>query len=120
MAIIRRGKKEAAIPAAAARKKKVSAAERRIQAAAANPWSVIHWSKLTEKAIAQVERGNKLVFVVKSGATKAQVKRAVEKAFEVRVENVNMMIDPRGQKKAFVRLKPEFNALDIATRLGMM
>ena len=40
--------------------------------------------------------------------------------FDVKVEKVNMLTTTKGDKKALVRLKPDYSALDIATRLGMM
>jgi len=104
----------------AAKTEKIGRRKKKLVSASENPWSVLKWSKLTEKAIAQVERDNKLVFVVRSGATRDEVKRAIESAFEVKVAKVNVAIDPKGEKKAFVRLKEEFSALDIATKLGMM
>lgn len=85
-----------------------------------DPWQTLRWVKLTEKALSNVERENKLVFVVRSGATREEIKKAVEAAFDVKVAKVNMLIDTRGEKKAFVKLKKEFSALDVATKLGMM
>ena len=110
------------IAAAPAKKanKKIPAAAQRIAAAKEEPWEILKWSKLTEKAIALVEKENKLVFIVKAGATSAQIKAAIESAFDIKVEKVNTLIDTKGEKKAFIKLQKGFSALDIATRLGMM
>jgi large subunit ribosomal protein L23 len=67
-----------------------------------------------------VERDNKLLFVVDLKAGKADVKRAVEELYEVKVERVTMSITPNGEKKAFVKLKPEFKASDVAIKLGIL
>lgn len=83
-------------------------------------WKILEYSKLTEKAISNVELQNKLVFIVRIDSTKDKIKKAVEQAFDVKVDKVNTVIDTKGQKKAFVKLKPDYSALDIATRLGMM
>jgi len=83
-------------------------------------WSVIVHPSLSEKSIRSVEAQNKLVFVVKRKANKQQVKQAVEAAFGVKVEKVNIQNTANGIKKAYVRLSPENHALDVATKLGMM
>ena len=83
-------------------------------------WDVIVYPSLSEKSIVNVERQNKLVFIVKKQANKQQVKKAIETAFGVKVQKVNIAITPAGVKKAYVRLAPENLALDVATKLGMM
>lgn len=60
------------------------------------------------------------MFVVDPRMNKKQVKWAVEHAFSVRVTNVNVLNDRKNRKRAFVTLAKENNALDIATRLGMI
>ncbi len=75
---------------------------------------------LTEKGIDNINLKNTLVFIVHRRATKPQIKREVEKIFNVKVEKVNTLIDRKGRKKAYVKLSPEHNAIDIATQLGMM
>ena len=85
-----------------------------------DPWKIIKYPHLTEKSIGLVERENKLVFIVDEKATKAKIKKAVEKALEVKVVSVNILYDMKGRKKAFVKISPEYNAIDIATKLGML
>jgi ribosomal protein uL23 len=85
-----------------------------------DPWSIINHPLLTEKGIGKIESENKLIFIVKRKSTKKQVKWAVEKLLEVKVDDVNTLIDEKGRKKAFVKLNKEFNASDIATRFGML
>ncbi|MEM7816126.1 MAG: 50S ribosomal protein L23 [Candidatus Aenigmatarchaeota archaeon] len=75
---------------------------------------------LAEKSMKMVEAENKLVFMVRRNSTRKEVKDAVEKAFEVKVEKVNFEITPNGEKKAYVKLKREFSASDIATKLGIV
>jgi large subunit ribosomal protein L23 len=85
-----------------------------------DPWKILKWPHLTEKSIALVEKENKIVFVVDRKATKKQIKEAFEKAFEVKVEKVNTLIDMSGEKKAFIKLAKEFKASDVAVKLGMI
>lgn len=72
----------------------------------------------TEKTMLQVEKENKLTFIVHKKSTKAEIKSEVEDRFAVKVESVNMLITKTG-KKAVVKLTPEFSADDIAGRIGI-
>lgn len=74
---------------------------------------------VTEKSMKMLEKENKLVFVVNRRANKKQVKEAVEELYEVKVEEVNTSINPKGVKKAYVRLAPEYRAEEVATRIGI-
>jgi large subunit ribosomal protein L23 len=85
-----------------------------------DPWKIIKYPHMSEKSVRLVERENKLVFIVDRKANKKQIKEAIEKAFEVKVDKVNTTITMEGEKKAFVKLKPEYSAVDIAVRLGMI
>jgi large subunit ribosomal protein L23 len=67
-----------------------------------------------------IETENKLVFIVNIKATKVDVRKAVEELYEVVVERVNTLITPKGQKKAFVKLHPEYRASDVAIKLGIL
>jgi large subunit ribosomal protein L23 len=73
----------------------------------------------TESAVRLIESENKLAFIVDIRANKDGIKRAVEKLYQVKVDNVGTLII-RNQKKAFVKLKPEFKASDIAIKLGIL
>ncbi len=73
----------------------------------------------TEKVVNMMTKENKIAFIVSEGANKAQIKEAVEYLFGVKVESVNTLITPQG-KKAYVKLKPEFKAIDLANKLGVM
>lgn len=75
---------------------------------------------MSEKSVTLIEKENKIVFIVDRKADKKQIKEAMEKVFEVRVEKINTEITADGEKKAYIKLKPEFKALDVATKLGMV
>lgn len=85
-----------------------------------DPFEILKHPYLTEKSISLVEKENKIVFIVNRKANKKEIKEAFEKLFEVKVESVNTQIMPNGEKKAIIKLKPEFKASDIATKLGMV
>jgi large subunit ribosomal protein L23 len=81
---------------------------------------IISFPLMTESASLMVEKDNKLIFVVNLKAGKADVKRAVEQLYAVKVKKVNLLITPQGLKKAFVKLTPEFRASDVAIKLGIL
>jgi large subunit ribosomal protein L23 len=83
-------------------------------------YKIVEYPMSTEKAIRLMESENKLVFTVAMQARKPEIKAAIEKMFNVKVEKVTTHITPKGQKRAYVRLAPENPALDIATDLGLM
>lgn len=83
-------------------------------------FSIIVKPLQTEKALSLIDRENTLVFIVKRDASKHDVKKAVEAIFDVKVEKVRTLITSRGEKKAYVKLAPEYRASDIATKLGLI
>jgi len=85
-----------------------------------DPWEILMYPHLAEKSMKMVEAENRLVFMVRRSARKSQIKDAIENAFNVKVTKVNFEITMAGQKKAYVKLSPEFSAADIATRMGMV
>jgi len=73
----------------------------------------------TEKTVKVLEAENKIVFLVDRRANKQEIKREIEKTFKVKVERVATHIR-KNQKVAFIKLKKENPAIDIATKLGLM
>ena len=80
---------------------------------------IIQYPLTTEKVIKMIEAENKMAFVVDRRSSKQEIKKTVEKEFNVKVESVNTEIK-QNKKIAFVKLKKEFKAMDIATKLGLM
>jgi len=85
-----------------------------------DPYDTILYPVMTEVTSRILENENKLVFVVNVKATKADIKRAVEELYEVVVDNVNVTITSKGEKKAFVKLHPDYKAVDVAIKLGIL
>jgi large subunit ribosomal protein L23 len=81
---------------------------------------IISYPLMTESASLMVEKDNKLIFIVSLKAGKTDVKKAVEQLYEVKVKKVTMLITPQGEKKAFVKLAPEYKASDVAIKLGIL
>ncbi len=83
-----------------------------------DPYDIIYHPYVTEKTMNMMEKNNALELVVKRRANKQQIKRAVEKMFEVKVKDVNTRITKKG-KHAIVKFMPEFKAEDIGMRIGV-
>ena len=85
-----------------------------------DPYEVVLYPLMTESASLMVEKENKLVFIINLKAAKNDVKQAIEELYDVRVEKINLLITPRGEKKAFVKLHPDYKAADVAIKLGIL
>jgi len=85
-----------------------------------DPYKILKYASITEKSVSLIEKENKIVFIVDRKANKKQIKEAFEKLFGVKVESVNTQITLDGRKKAYIKLKPEFKARDVAVKLGLV
>jgi large subunit ribosomal protein L23 len=74
---------------------------------------------VTEKTFNQIEKENKLAFIVTEKATKKQIIDAISILYEADVEEVNTTRTIRG-KKAFVKFKTPEGARDLATKLALV
>ena len=113
-------------------------------------FDVIKFPLTTESAIQKIEENNTLVFIVKLTANKNQIKQAVKALYDIKADKVNTLIRyaplgnsknskiiisnsfplfsllsslhirPDGQKKAYVRLSPDYEASDVANKLGII
>ncbi len=83
------------------------------------PLEVIVHPDVTEKSMKMVESENKLTFIVNIKSNKRDIAEAVEKLYEVKVLGVNTLVTPKGRKKAYVKLAPEFKAEEVATKMGI-
>ncbi|MCD6461222.1 MAG: 50S ribosomal protein L23 [Thermoplasmata archaeon] len=83
-----------------------------------SPYEVILHPFVTEKTLFQMERENKLEFVVHLKATKRDIKWAFEKMFDSPVEKVNVKIKKDG-KHAVIKLKDTVSAEEIGMRIGV-
>lgn len=83
-------------------------------------WRHLKYAHLTEKSVTMVETTNTIVFVVDLKATKPDIKKEFEEIFEVKVARVNTEVTSDGIKKAYIKLKPEFKASDVAVKLGIV
>lgn len=83
-------------------------------------FSIIKHPLTTESAMKKIEDNNTLVFVVHLRSNKHQIKAAVKKLYDIDVAKVNTLVRPDGQKKAYVRLASDYDALDVANKIGII
>lgn len=83
-------------------------------------YRVLKFPLTTESAMKKIEDNNTLVFIVDVKANKRQIKEAVQQMYEIQCQKINTLIRPDGQKKAYVRLTSDFDALDVANRVGII
>ncbi|MBI2672501.1 50S ribosomal protein L23 [Candidatus Woesearchaeota archaeon] len=81
--------------------------------------NILKYPVSTEKGLKLMQEENKIIFIVERKARKADIKKAIEEMFSVKVEKVNTLIGREG-KKAFIKLHKDNNAMDVATKLGLM
>ncbi|MEK6945764.1 MAG: 50S ribosomal protein L23 [Nanoarchaeota archaeon] len=74
---------------------------------------------VTEKAVMLIELQNVLTFKVEKRKTKKEIAKEIEEVLEVEVEKIRTHIKGN-QKYAYVKLKPKFLAMDVATKLGLI
>ncbi|CAI5439008.1 unnamed protein product [Caenorhabditis angaria] len=83
-------------------------------------FAIIKYPHTTESAMKKIEEHNTLVFIVDEKASKNQIKKALYDRYQVKAIKVNTLITPLHQKKAYVRLAPDYDALDLANRIGVI
>jgi large subunit ribosomal protein L23 len=67
-----------------------------------------------------VERENKIVLIVDKDSNKSLIKKIISEHFDVEVKKVNILITPKGEKKAIVTFHNVDDALKVATALGVL
>ena len=82
--------------------------------------NVLQYPIATEKALNIAEAGNTIIYVVSSTSNKKSIKSEFENTFKVKVERVNTMMGPDNSKRAYIKLKKEFLASDIAKKLKLV
>merc|ERR1719399_1960411 len=83
-------------------------------------YAILKFPLTTESAMKKIEEINTLVFIVDIRATKQKIKEAVKAQYDVQCQKVNTLIRPDGKKKAYVHLTQDYDALDVANRIGII
>ena len=83
-------------------------------------FSIIKFPLTTESAMKTIEDNNTLTFIVDRRASKMQVKKAVQELYQLKISKINSLIRPDGNKKVFIRLSSDQEALEVASKIGIM
>ncbi|XP_041623116.1 60S ribosomal protein L23a-like [Vulpes lagopus] len=83
-------------------------------------YAIIKFPLTTESAMKKIEDNNTLVFTVDVKANKHQIKQAMKKLYDTDVTKVNTLIRSDGETKAYVQLSPDYDALDVANKIGII
>lgn len=81
---------------------------------------VIKYPLTTESAMKMIEEYNTIAFIVDVRANKPKIKAAISKMYHIQAAKVNTLVRPDGQKKAYVRLTKDHDALDVANKIGII
>lgn len=73
---------------------------------------------INEKTTAEIDK-NIVTVIVDRRAKKEKIKKEFEKLFGVEVEDINTLITPKGEKKAYIKLKKNYSASDLLSKLGL-
>ena len=82
-------------------------------------YAIIKYPLTTESAMKKIEDHNTLVFITHIRANKPQIKAAVKKLYNVDVASVNTLIRPDGEKKAYVKLTSDHDAIETANQVKL-
>jgi large subunit ribosomal protein L23 len=82
--------------------------------------SILKYPMSTEKSVGIVDRGNTITYIVDSRASKSEIKKEFENAFNVKVKHINTINLPKNEKKAFIKLAKGYLATDIALKLKLV
>ena len=74
---------------------------------------------VTEKAIMMIESQNVLTFEMDRNMSKPNIRKEIEDLFGVKVEKIRVM-NKGNKKNVYAKLKKEFHAIDVATKLGVI
>ncbi|GFP98447.1 60S ribosomal protein l23a [Phtheirospermum japonicum] len=71
-------------------------------------YQILKYPLTTESAMKKIEDKNTLVFIVDIRADKKKIESVIKKMYDVQT------------KKAYVRLTPDYDALDVVNKIGII
>lgn len=74
---------------------------------------------MTEKAVMMIETNNVITFQTSMKKEKKEIKKEVEELFNAKVDKIRTLIKDN-KKYAYIKLKGDTLAIDVATKLGLM
>jgi large subunit ribosomal protein L23Ae len=83
-------------------------------------YGILKFPVTSESAMKKIEDANTLVFIVSIKSTKPLIKKAIKAMYGVDAAKINTLIRPDGEKKAYIRLSPEDEAINVANTIGIL
>ncbi|GAW82329.1 60S ribosomal protein L23 [Plasmodium gonderi] len=83
-------------------------------------YGIIKYPLTSEKAMKKIEEINTLVFICDKRADKKKIMKSVKGLFGITCEKVNVLNRLNGDKKAYVRLSKDHDALEVANKIGIL
>ena len=74
----------------------------------------------SDKNLMNMEKNNTIAFIVAPWAKKCHIREAFEKTYGLKVRKVNTLNQLRGGKKAYIRLANDNEALNVASKIGIL
>ncbi len=84
------------------------------------PYEVILYPLMGEKATLLREKENTLTFIVSKDASKKDVLEAAEKMLNIKIDKVRVMHTSDGRKKAHIKVNEKHRADEIASQMGVI
>jgi len=83
-------------------------------------YRVLRYPLTTESAMKKIEDDNTLVFIVDLFSNKHQIRDSFKKLYDIKTSRINTMVRTDGLKKAFIRLPADVEAMDVASKIGIV
>ena len=83
-------------------------------------YAVIKLPLTMESAMKKIKDNNTLVFIVDVKTNKHQIKEAMKKLYDIDVAKVHTLTRPDREKKAYVCLAPDYDALYVANKIWVI
>ncbi|XP_057989520.1 60S ribosomal protein L23A-like [Hevea brasiliensis] len=83
-------------------------------------YQILKYPLTAESAMKKIEDNNTLVFIADIRADKKKIKDLVKKMNDIQTKKVDTLIRADGTKNAHVRLTPDYDALDVANKIGII
>merc|ERR1711903_322186 len=68
----------------------------------------------------RLDRYQILKYPLTTESAMKKIEEAIKKMYDIDTQKINTLIRPDGQKKAYVRLTQDYDALDVANKIGII
>ena len=83
-------------------------------------FDVVKYPLTTESIVKKIQSENTIVFIVNSKANKKIISKSIKNLYKATPVKINTLIQAKGEKKAFIKLTSDCDALDIANKVGFI